>query len=219
MSTLSVSNITGAQINVVNVTATTMNVVTANITGATVATMNVSSASVSQMNVTGTLLQQGTSNYPITQGSNTATTSGTSKDFTDIPSWVKRITIAFANVSMSSTDTLFVQIGDSGGLESTGYTSTGGHVINGAPSSAAIATVTTAFHVQTGQAAQGFYGHMILTLLADTTWVMSVSGCISNYALVAGGGIKTLSGTLDRLRILPSGANSFDAGSVNIMYE
>jgi len=35
----------------------------------------------------------------------------------------------------------------------------------------------------------------------------------------AGGGVKTLSDTLDRVRIIPSGANSFDgAGTITVRW-
>jgi hypothetical protein len=53
-----------------------------------------------------------------------ATTSGTSKDFTDIPSWVKKITVVFSGVSLSGTAQLLVQLGTSGGLQTTSYTAT-----------------------------------------------------------------------------------------------
>jgi hypothetical protein len=38
-------------------------------------------------------------NKPLIQTASQATTSGTSKDFTGIPSWVERITVVFSGVS------------------------------------------------------------------------------------------------------------------------
>jgi hypothetical protein len=59
----------------------------------------------------------------ITRGTEVATTSGTSVDFTSIPSTVKRITVMFDAVSNSGGAEYLIQIGDSGGIENTGYVS------------------------------------------------------------------------------------------------
>ena len=53
------------------------------------------------------------------------TTSGTAIDFTGIPSWAKQITIAFDGVSTTGVNGYLVQIGTSGGIETTGYASGG----------------------------------------------------------------------------------------------
>jgi hypothetical protein len=50
-----------------------------------------------------------------------ASTSGTNIDFTGIPAWVKKITVMLAGVSVSGTSIIQVQLGDSGGIENTGY--------------------------------------------------------------------------------------------------
>jgi len=60
----------------------------------------------------------------ITSATAQASTSGTSIDFTSIPSWVKRITVMFNGVSLSGTSSILIQLGDSGGFENTGYVST-----------------------------------------------------------------------------------------------
>ena len=57
-----------------------------------------------------------------TNGTEQNSTSGTSIDFTNIPSWVKRITLMFNGVSTSGTSNYLIQIGDSGGVATTGYT-------------------------------------------------------------------------------------------------
>jgi len=53
----------------------------------------------------------------IVSGTAVASTSGTSIDFTSIPSWVKRVTVMFAGVSTNGTGSYLIQIGDSGGIE------------------------------------------------------------------------------------------------------
>jgi len=57
----------------------------------------------------------------ITLGSPTASTSGTSIDFTGIPAWAKRVTVNLSAVSTSGTNHLLIQVGDAGGVETSGY--------------------------------------------------------------------------------------------------
>ena len=153
----------------------------------------------------------------ITSGTVTATTSGTSKDFTSIPSTVKRITVSLEGVSTNGTDFFMLQIGDSGGLETSGYlgsTSRGGSHTN----------FTTGFQIDTGaNAAAVMHGAFTLTLLdsSTNTWICTGVFGISNlaFAMITGGS-KSLSSTLDRVRLTTvSGADTFDAGKVNIIYE
>lgn len=143
-----------------------------------------------------------------------ATTSGTAFDFTGLPAEVSRIIVNFNGVSLSGTDDILVQIGDSGGIETSGYTA-GGQAGN---------TVFTGggagYAIRSFVAANLFYGSMILAKLDTNTWVASYSGWTSQPLGQHGGGVKALSaGPLDRVRITRSGTNTFDAGSVNIVYD
>jgi len=142
------------------------------------------------------------------------TTSGTSIDFTGIPSWVKKITVMFNNVSLSGTDSLLVQVG-AGSITTTGYTGSGSYGTN----NTGLAS-TSGFVFTVGTAAAGLYGHMLITNLSSNTWLNSHQGFLAGTTVSEiGGGSIALSGTLDRLRITPTGSNTFDAGSVNILYE
>lgn len=60
---------------------------------------------------------------------------------------------------------------------------------------------------------------MIVTLVSGNTWVSS--HCVARGGGGVGGGKSpSLSGTLDRIRLTTvNGTDTFDAGSVNIMYE
>jgi hypothetical protein len=60
----------------------------------------------------------------ITSATAQASTSGTSINFTDIPSWVKRITVMFNGVSTSGTSIRQAQLG-AGSVTTSGYTSSG----------------------------------------------------------------------------------------------
>ena len=152
-----------------------------------------------------------------TLGTEQQTTSGTAINFTSIPSWAKQIKVMFAQVSMNTNHTLAVQIGDSGGIEATGYqslTATGGSG----------SFVDTAFGL-TGLVTGSFLWSGTLTLdLEDSTnnhWVATwVLGSQTGGSVYIGGGDKALSGTLDRLRITDifGGAPTFDGGAVNISY-
>lgn len=154
---------------------------------------------------------------PMTADTTKTTTSGTSFDFTGIPSWVRKITIAFRGVSTSGSTDLLVQVG-SGSLQTTGYVSTGAY---GASANAAGATSSTAgFNIAFGNAAQLFSWIMTLIHMVGNVWVEAHSGKASTTIGMMGGGDVSLSVALDRLRVTTAnGSDTFDAGSVNIIYE
>ena len=153
----------------------------------------------------------------ITRGTAVATTSGTSIDFTGIPSWVKRITIMFSNVSLSGTSLPLVQLG-AGSNEITGYVSTGQSITGGV--GGANAGSTAGMVINDGGAANLKTGHMILTHMGSNLWISSHYMRVTTAACVFGAGDKTLSGTLDRVRLTTvNGTDTFDSGSVNILYE
>jgi hypothetical protein len=154
---------------------------------------------------------------PLTSGTAVATTSGTAIDFTGIPSWAKRITLLFNDVSTTANGTFLIQIG-SGSITSTGYlasTSYQGASTNGS-------TQTGGFAMWHGSAGEKHSGSYTINLVTGFTYVGSgVYGysSLQGYT-VTGGGVVTLSGVPDRLRLTTtSGTETFDAGSINIMYE
>lgn len=54
---------------------------------------------------------------PITQGTAQNTTSGTTSDFTGIPSWAKKIIVMINGISTSAVSSTFMlQLGTSGGI-------------------------------------------------------------------------------------------------------
>jgi hypothetical protein len=150
-------------------------------------------------------------------GTAVASTSGTSIDFTSIPSWVKRITVMFAGVSTNGTSSLLVQLGDSGGIETTGYVSTG---TGTTASSGGTVSSTAGYIIRDLSASAVMSGQMVITLLGNNQWCSSHVITFDSTAMQLGGGSKTLSDTLTQVRITTvNGTDTFDAGSINILYE
>ena len=159
---------------------------------------------------------------PMTLATAQASTSGTVIDFTGIPSWAKRITVMFKGVSTSGASTPWlIQLGDSGGVEITGYLATSSRIVVAAVSTLAS---TAGFPITVDNtAANTCHGSMTITLLDLSTNSWVASGVFANSAGTEGAtvaGSKSLSATLDRVRITTTnGTDTFDAGSINIMYE
>jgi hypothetical protein len=153
-----------------------------------------------------------------------ATTSGTSVDFTGIPSWVKRIIVVFDQVSVNGSSGVQVQLGDSGGVETTGYLSTGAYISTvGATTTAASSGATAGFIIFALSAAYLRDGIMTIANISGNKWVASHSMSIIDGATAIslhGGGRKELSATLDRIRITTvNGTDAFDNGTAAIIYE
>jgi len=149
-----------------------------------------------------------------------ASTSGTSIDFTSIPNWVERITVLFNAVSLSGTADLLVQLGISTGIINTGYASSSSFA--GTAVDASAATSTTGFVVRAGLATAGIGGAMTIHSISGNIWIASLAGgrTDATASVVIAGGTKTLTDVLDRVRITTTnGTDTFDAGSVNIIYE
>jgi len=154
----------------------------------------------------------------ITLGTPVATTSGTAIDFTSIPSGTKRISINFTGVSTSGTDNWLVQIGDSGGVEGSGYSSRSANVIGSNNAVSSTAGFIVATFIDGTETARG---RVVLELANATsfTWVSTHTLEGSNDDVEVGGGSKSLSAELDRVRITTTGgSNTFDAGEINIQY-
>jgi len=156
-------------------------------------------------------------NVALVSGTAQATTSGTAIDFTGIPSWVKRVTVMLNGVSLSATANLLVQIG-SGSFTTSGYVSSSCAVSSGTINSTSGSTSTAGFISHFSLATAACSGQITLTNVTGNTWVASHS-IGGNADARFGGGTLTLSGVLDRVRITSTSTDTFDAGSINILYE
>ena len=153
-----------------------------------------------------------------------ASTSGTFVDFTGIPSWVKRITVTLNGVSTSGISVPLIQLGDSGGIENTGYTGTAASIFSAAnPGISAMSAGFSLAQVANWTAAGIVYGSYTLTLVTASTNTWAIQGQVGRPAdttihVIAG--TKSLSATLDRIQLIATnGTDTFDAGSINILYE
>ena len=147
-------------------------------------------------------------------GTAQATTSGTAFDFTSLPSWVTKIRVVFAGVSLSGNDDILVQLGTSGGFVTSGYTSQSGNCgvnTNATSSSSGMIILVSA--------ADTCSGYMDLCLIDGTEWISSHATKISTQNGAAGGGDVDAGGVVTQIRVTRSGSNTFDAGKVNIIYE
>jgi hypothetical protein len=162
------------------------------------------------VNVTGTLA-------PIVSGT-AVTASSTSVDFTGIPSWVKRITVMLNGVSTNGTSNWLVQLGDSGGIETTGYSARAITLTNNTGATSTAGFISTAVVL----AANATSGSIIISLLDSTTntWVSQGNLLDPTSYLHTASGVKALSATLDRVRITTvNGTDTFDAGTINLLWE
>ena len=131
-------------------------------------------------------------------------------DFTSLPSGIKRIQVNFYGVTNANTS-LLVRLGTSSGLTTSGYVSTSEY------RSAMYGTDTTGFIVGGAQSTIG--GIMTINHLGSNRFVANHVVYYNTSNGVFGGGIVTLGGTLDRVRVQGVSGGDFSAGYVNIFYE
>lgn len=140
------------------------------------------------------------------------TSSGTAFDFTSIPAGITEIEVMFTGVSLDGSDNIIVQIGDSGGFETTGY-------VSGSFNTAAAVSSTAGYVIGMSSAARAADGVMRIIRSEPTgvTWHSS-HGITTTNNVVAGGGSKTLSAELTQVRVTRTGTDNFDAGTLHVRY-
>jgi hypothetical protein len=187
------------------------------LTGDTSGTITVSAPAVAGSN-TLTLQAATATNSVNTLATAVASTSGTSIDFTGLPAWVKRITVMYQGISTNGSSNYQVQIG-SGSFVTSGYLGTNSTV---ASASASTLNISAGFIIFTGgNPAAISHGMTVLTSLGSNVWLANgtLGRSDGNVSYIAAGSLA-LGGTLDRVRITTvNGTDTFDAGSVNILYE
>jgi hypothetical protein len=160
-----------------------------------------------------------TMSMPSTITSDTSVGTGNSYDITGIPAGVRCVHVLFEGVSTASTSEILVQLGDAGGIETSGYVSTGSHLTNG--SVVGTSGSTAGFIVQYHGASHSLTGVMDLYLkdAGNFTWVSSHNAIVATTISLSGAGVKSLSAALTQIRITTvNGSQAFDAGTVALQY-
>jgi hypothetical protein len=146
------------------------------------------------------------------------TPTSTTVDFTSIPSWVKRIDVGFVGISTNGNNNILIQLGDSGGIESTGY-------LSGATDGTPISSSSTAGLIVTASWNGGAFdanGTISIVQQNEATNTWTSSGVLyfnGGGVCCFSGGSKSTSTILDRIRITTTtGVDVFDAGTINISY-
>lgn len=155
----------------------------------------------------------------MTQGTS-VTASGTSVDFTSLPSWIKRVTVLLNGVSLSGTALLRFQLGISSGFVTTGYTTTSWSY--DATFGDKIQQQSAGFEVYEFSPSAGdlYYGRIVFENITGNTWIGTGDLCQAATTIYKSSGSIALASALTQLRVTSSnGTDTFDAGTINIIYE
>jgi hypothetical protein len=146
-------------------------------------------------------------------------TSGTSNTWGSLPSWATEYKLILGGVSLSGTEVMKVQLGDSGGFHTTNYDQAGtrqsgaGNAVDASTDGFIIAVVTAANVVS---------GVLSISLIDPATFTYSVSGSFSaagtTEAIYVGGSV-TLDTVLTQVKLMSDSANTFDAGAANLKWQ
>jgi len=163
--------------------------------------------------ITGTLgtLNSGTVNA----GAANPLASGTAVQYTSLPANIRRITVMFSGVSTSGSSNLQIQVGTG----STTYTTSGYQNASQVGANAPV-NFTSGFVFGGGAAANTLTGLFVLTNLTGNTWVGSGQVFEASATPVYTQGGIVLSAVLTAIQVTTvNGTDTFDAGSINILYE
>jgi len=144
-----------------------------------------------------------------------ATTSGSVFDFS-IPAAAKEVDVFFIGNSLTGTNIIGSQLGDAGGIETSGYTTTGLHT---GSTTLSAATSADGFKLgNSGAAARVIDGGVRYSLVDAAAFLWeargAISGSVSQEAIFTMG-MKALSAALTTIRVTRfGGADTFDAGTL-----
>jgi hypothetical protein len=187
-------------------------------TGATGATGATGIGATGLTGATGNLGATGATGASTLTFSTPVSASGTSVDFTGIPSSAQRINVMFNSISSNGSSDYLIRVGTSISIITSGYnsycntfnttpsgiTQTSGFVINESPSSSS-----------------SLHGNVTITKMSNDTWVLTgILVSTVSIGISLSGGSVTFVGTLDRINLTTvNGTDTFDAGTINISYE
>jgi hypothetical protein len=154
----------------------------------------------------------------LTLGTPVASTSGSSIDFTGLPSGVKQITVTFSRVTIDSTATMVIRLGGSGSFATSGY-STG--ALKWISTAGTYTSATDGFLISSISSTTILSGTYIFTLENSSTNKWSGQGIFttgdSGTTILMCAGDYSIDSTLTKIRVT-TGA-TFDGGEINIAYQ
>lgn len=162
----------------------------------------------------------------INSGTAVASTSGTSIDFTGLPAGLKRITVMFQGVSTSSTSNQLIQLGTgSTSYTTSGYVGVGGNMQNNGTTG--VLSFTTGFGIYTAVGSYTINGSLVIKNISGNIWIAdgvmgstTGGGGGATATILPSSGYVSLGAALTAVRITTvNGTDTFDAGSINILYE
>lgn len=222
-----VSDSTITSQNVQDGTLTGADVQDGSIAGADIQDGSIASADVQDGSLTGSDIQDASIQgadlaagaTAIARDTAKASTSGVAVQFTGIPSWARRITVAFNGVSTSAANNILVQLGTGGTPTTSGYT--GNSVFSWASGVVPVSS-TAGIPIFNNAASYNHYGHLVFTNISGNTWLASgefVTAGIQGSTI--SGGVVALTGVLDYLRVVAGNGttDTFDLGSINVFFE
>ena len=162
------------------------------------------------------------STQKIVQGTSVASTSGTSITFTGLPAWVKRVTMMLNGVSTTGTSIVQIQLGTSGGFVTSGYSSNYGFITSAGLAVSQAAITTGLYVVQSSVNTDIVSAVISISNFSGNIWAHSGTGVRAGNVgtFYYSGAPQSLSGTLTQIRLTTvNGTDTFDLGSVNILYE
>lgn len=141
-------------------------------------------------------------------------------DLTGIPATAQRVTVMLLDLSLTGTDSVAFQLGTTASVETTGY---GGATSFSAPgNSAGSSSHTSAFFINIGANNNNGAirsGAVVFQKMTGNSWM--ATGNFSAAAPIGCffSGVKTLADVLTRVRVLATGANTIDGGTIVISWE
>jgi len=159
----------------------------------------------------------GNNPYSWTLGAKVLTTSGTTIEADGIPVGTKKVDVLFRTVSTNGTGEWEVQLGTSGGFQTTGYTSTSSNGDNADESTTSLKLTYGVSAVTTRS------GILSLRLQEDSTnaWVSTALLNKSTGAslLCYHAGCVALSGDLFKIKVFNTAVNTWDNGSISLLFQ
>ena len=200
-----------------NITGTAASLTAGNATNAVTATT--ANAVASGITITSPVIAGTPSGVGVLTSGTAQSASGATVSFTGIPSWAKRITVLLKDVTTVSTGLPAIRAG-AGSYEATGYSSTNNAI--GQSTVASSLSATTSWDLQnSGGSTQIYSGQLVITRLEG--YLYTIAGQVSyntNGSTALTTGYKTFSGDISQLQLrMSTGADTFNGGSINIMYE